>query len=274
MNKETLKIYTNANEVCDVCNALCKNSIIKYFNYAKYYEKGSGFCLTTHPDWHTYFIKKVDYVKTVQQVFIEISNGMFLWEDKIAPVAIDACKNFKIYKPIAIVKYKNPYYEICSFGIDADCSESASIDFYLNNLDILKRFILYFKDKMIKLIKRSDNNCNQFAIPMFPQLQQSKDKITTCSENRLHKQQLLSDLKIERYLLENKHGIQNLSRRELECLLYVLKGRTSRETGNILCISPKTVDTNLSIVRDKLDCSSRAELFSKAMEIGIFDLLL
>lgn len=60
-----------------------------------------------------------------------------------------------------------------------------------------------------------------------------------------------------------------LSRRELEVLRQVSVGRTSREIGQQLFISPRTVEMHVQSILAKLDCRSRAEATRKAGEMGL-----
>jgi DNA-binding CsgD family transcriptional regulator len=60
-----------------------------------------------------------------------------------------------------------------------------------------------------------------------------------------------------------------LSRRELEVLRLVGVGRTNREIGQELFLSPRTVDMHVSSILGKLDCRTRAEAIHKAGDLGL-----
>jgi len=60
-----------------------------------------------------------------------------------------------------------------------------------------------------------------------------------------------------------------LSPRELEVVGLVIAGRTSREIGESLCRSPKTVDTQLKSAMRKLGTTTRTALAVRAAELGI-----
>ena len=48
----------------------------------------------------------------------------------------------------------------------------------------------------------------------------------------------------------------SFSTREKECLYWLVKGKTAKETGNILCLSSKTVETYIRMIK----CKMRYEL--------------
>jgi DNA-binding CsgD family transcriptional regulator len=60
-----------------------------------------------------------------------------------------------------------------------------------------------------------------------------------------------------------------LSPRELEVVSQVIAGRTSRQIGEALCRSPKTVDTQLKSAMRKLGATTRTALAVRAAELGI-----
>ena len=68
-------------------------------------------------------------------------------------------------------------------------------------------------------------------------------------------------------------GIQgvSLSPRELECLTWVSLGKSSGDIGDILGISPRTVDSYLEKVCSKLRVRTRIEAVALAVRTGIVD---
>ena len=68
---------------------------------------------------------------------------------------------------------------------------------------------------------------------------------------------------------EGGGGLRQLSPREREVLALTAEGYSSREIGEKLFISPKTVDTYRSRIMDKLGLSHRSELVRFALEVGL-----
>ena len=64
-------------------------------------------------------------------------------------------------------------------------------------------------------------------------------------------------------------GLGDLSTREQEVLALTAEGFSSREIGQKLFISPKTVDTYRSRIMDKLGLSHRSELVRFALRVGL-----
>ena len=68
---------------------------------------------------------------------------------------------------------------------------------------------------------------------------------------------------------EESAGLNDLSSREQEVLALTAEGFSSREIGQKLFISPKTVDTYRSRIMDKLGLSHRSELVRFALRVGL-----
>jgi DNA-binding CsgD family transcriptional regulator len=64
----------------------------------------------------------------------------------------------------------------------------------------------------------------------------------------------------------------NLTPRESECLLWISRGKTKRETAIILGISHNTVQEHLERVRLKLDCVTLAQAVGKSVKLGLLQI--
>lgn len=62
-----------------------------------------------------------------------------------------------------------------------------------------------------------------------------------------------------------------LSRRELQCLAWVSRGKTSWETGMILGLSERTVNFHLRNASRKLNVYGRQASVTQAIRLGLLD---
>jgi two-component system response regulator NreC len=75
-------------------------------------------------------------------------------------------------------------------------------------------------------------------------------------------------------MLEKQEGnqlLEILSEREREVLRLTAMGFTSRDIGDRLALSPKTVDTYRQRAMNKLELESRAELIRFALRAGLME---
>jgi len=67
----------------------------------------------------------------------------------------------------------------------------------------------------------------------------------------------------------NRGALALLTRREIEVLRLIAEGHTNTQIADLLCISPRTVETHRANVRSKLHLDSRAELVRFATRNGL-----
>ena len=82
---------------------------------------------------------------------------------------------------------------------------------------------------------------------------------------------------IEDYLvLKNKFSQEDLygklSNREREVFQMLAEGRSTREIGDILCVSPSTIKTHRAKIMEKLQLQNISQLIQFAIRIGIVDI--
>ncbi len=58
----------------------------------------------------------------------------------------------------------------------------------------------------------------------------------------------------------------SLSKRQSQCLHYLLLGKSGVAIAEILGLSPKTVEQYVDDIKTKLGCNSKAELIEKVLE--------
>lgn len=59
-----------------------------------------------------------------------------------------------------------------------------------------------------------------------------------------------------------------LSKRQIDCLYYLVRGMTLKEIGIKLKLSPKTVEHYITAIKVRLQCRTRSELVNKALSIS------
>lgn len=70
------------------------------------------------------------------------------------------------------------------------------------------------------------------------------------------------------YMLDFSPKEKNLSERELECVFHLLRGRSMKEIGKELNISPRTVETHLEKIKVKLNCRNKSDIFDYGLAEG------
>jgi len=84
------------------------------------------------------------------------------------------------------------------------------------------------------------------------------------------------DLERFYYALKNHRpntSLPKLSKREVDCLYYFIQGKSCREIGSCLHLSPRTIEAYFVSIKDKLNCSTKSDLFQCVKEMEQFGLL-
>lgn len=73
---------------------------------------------------------------------------------------------------------------------------------------------------------------------------------------------------LDDYLQEN-----SLSTRELECLFFLLRGKTAKTIARILSLSPRTVEHYIDQIKSKLGCTSKESVIERTIDMGYLAVL-
>ncbi|HWK15595.1 MAG TPA: LuxR family transcriptional regulator [Rhizobiaceae bacterium] len=81
--------------------------------------------------------------------------------------------------------------------------------------------------------------------------------------------------KVHRMAIAEIHGesdpVPDLTKRELECLIWAAQGKDQKSIGAILGISEHTVRNYLDVARLKLDCASTTQAVAKAIKLRLIN---
>lgn len=64
-----------------------------------------------------------------------------------------------------------------------------------------------------------------------------------------------------------------ITRREFNCLFYLMRGKTAKEIALLLHISKRTVEAHINNIKLKMTCRTKSELISKAFDEGFLQII-
>jgi DNA-binding CsgD family transcriptional regulator len=90
----------------------------------------------------------------------------------------------------------------------------------------------------------------------------------------IHLLDKFSTVKLDKsYFFDKQHSSIELTEREGQCLFYLIKGKTSKMTANILGISYRTVELYIVNLKIKFNVNNKSELIDKAIAEGFVDII-
>jgi DNA-binding CsgD family transcriptional regulator len=143
------------------------------------------------------------------------------------------------------------------------------INFYISNLDLLDRFILYFRNTAKKLIDKAVKQklkTPQTQNELTRDLKAIYDEAIWQNEKR---SQFVCETGVEKYFFENKTSELSLSKRDIDCILYLFQGKSANEISRKLYLSKRTVESRLDTLKMKLNCQGKSELIPKLLRMGL-----
>lgn len=242
---------STSRQVDEIVAPLKKHFGLSSFVYVKNFNDGSEIRLSNQPKWLRYFYEHELYKNSLfERPPSEFVKARLVWAGLTVHTPIlEKAREFDIDHGITFVE---PCVDGCEFFfIGTQVKRTDVMSKYLAHIDLLERFLDYFREKAKPLIEEALRH--KLTIPgkfeMAPKV--------FCSEN-LDRSQFLSELNPIKF-----------TARELECMRLLAKGYTLKIIAKELAISTRTVETHLNHVKDKTDSHSKGELVKYLLKVPV-----
>lgn len=248
-----------ASQVAEICKPLSKVDI-DFFSHVRTFEDGSISILCNRPDIsiacaESQLYHNARYTKPPRFY----TSGYYIWNNDNRTDKEEEhsalLRKHGISNGLTIIRREAEY---CDFFHFASSPNNSHINnFYVNNLEAFGKFADFFLEKAHQLIRISERN----RIKVAPE---ENDLEVLSKEEKAN-----NDSGFMRVLTQNgmNSGSINLSKRQKDCLYWLLKGKTAAETANILNLSQRTVESYINHIKIKFQCSTKSELIVKALKL-------
>lgn len=239
--------------VQEICKPLFEKTVINYFIFARFFKDGTHFCLPSNAKWHQYFWEK----GYNQMSFLRLKPGFHFWKlkNEFSQANIDALKMFNMDNKFDYIVETKKYFDV--FGFATSPGQDEVVDFYLNHIEMLKKFTLYFKEQAKDLIKLASKKENLLFIERSKEIYIPGNKIK------------LPDFRLRKF----EFGHVVLTEKEMTVLSLVMRGRSATDIAEFIHVSVKTAESYINAIKKKFNCSTREELFDTAYQMGIVDMI-
>jgi len=92
-----------------------------------------------------------------------------------------------------------------------------------------------------------------------------------CLQNMDLRYQRKSSLNQFSYTVVDKVPEFNISKRKMECLFYILRGKSANDIAKILHRSRRTIEAHTEELKHLLNCSTKPELIEKSIDMGMLN---
>jgi DNA-binding CsgD family transcriptional regulator len=237
------------------CRELFDNTPINFFNFARFYKKGYVMNFTTNNDWHKHYWK-TGYIKNASGRLVE---GINYWAGttKMTKAAIDAEKNFDISARIEIIKAHENHIDSFSYASSIKDKE-LMIDFYLNNINQLENFNLFFISEFRNIIKVVEKKEDFLLLSFLPKLIKTDPMILN-----LHN-------KSKKILFTSSGKDIIFTSHQFKVISFKIRGYSNEDIAKILDCSIENIKTHIKNFRMKLKISAQEGYIEKCINMGIY----
>jgi DNA-binding CsgD family transcriptional regulator len=78
---------------------------------------------------------------------------------------------------------------------------------------------------------------------------------------------------VSHYFLKETYPALKLSKRQTQCLFYILRGKSASKIAKMLGLSTRTVESYIENLKDKMLCNNKEELIESAFKRGYFQII-
>lgn len=269
IKKHTARSYEFSKQINTLLVPLSSQTEVRYFGYNRYYPENKFIGLYSDPT-----PAEIELGSGRGPVFVDASgvvleDGTYIHADleEILKLTVDESQVYDLFQqqgnPLG-EKIVNNGLLIIRRGVGYDESfyfsllESNIQDFrayYKQIMPILKQFCLYFLDKGKKLIQAAEQDKVTYPIPTEPC--QSLFDIDLESDRMKN---VLTSMQVSKYSVSTEHGEVFLSKQELNCLKHLAQGMTQKEIALALQLEPRTIESYIKNLKNKLNLDSKQQL--------------
>lgn len=252
--------------ISEICEPLQKFFGFNLVTYRRFYLDGKLLYIFNNKKWMDFVLNEELWITSKFKEQIRKINSdasiFSLWDEKYldTDVVYQGLHTHNIWNGLSVYKKFDTYVE--TFAFAGDKSSSELLNFYVNHPEVIEHFILYFREKFNAFLKKIDPKILiPFSIQHLIETPVLNEKIDD----------FFKETPINRFQIEEKLGI---SYREMQCLIWAIKGKTSKEIARLLKLSHRSVEKYLDNIKTKMDCLSRGQMVDQIFQSETFKHLL
>jgi len=258
--------FNHAQDITDICRPL-KKLDISYFAHV-HIDKDQNFSgICNNPGFLEQYLQNGYYNADIHMAKEKRLGNIVLWDalelDGMTKKMDCDAGSFGIKHTFTIIEKNHKGDNFYHFANNSSNKEINQV--YLANLDLLKLFIEYFNENMTqsKILYSAYDLKFQVDSDHGGYATKTEYDNAMSIENRI---KFIRDINSK----ENTQltiPSEALSSRELDCMRYIVNGKSARETAEILGLSKRTVEFYLANIKAKLQVTSKSKLVDKFIKL-------
>lgn len=247
-----------------VCEPFFKTFGINYFFHQSNTPDGLYHGIGTHPDFlHFYFDQRQHECNPFITQFDQLKSGIYFYdsvcEKEFQKTMQNATDKYNLKHSLVLMEKDLDRCNQFGFSIPPDRVDIQSL--VINELPLFKAFIQHFNHEMSDILQDLRRH------PVSVRKDQQALEVKVLPEIQLdyfNRMSFLAKIRTPLNILRHR----KLSKREIDCLKLYLKGKSAKNIGEKLGLSPRTVEFYLANIKNKLSCHTKPELISLLNHMG------
>lgn len=244
-------------DVLEICQPIFKEFRVTLFSQTRAFHDGHFSSLMTSTELTEHYLERKYpiYYSLGKGIILEpgIYVAAYLENQPSQHKIRNELRNyFNVDHMVHVIEKNSRYDDMFSFATTPENYQM--VNQFINNIDVVKHFIRYFKEQSAAQMKQA--NKIHYSLEHFDL--NIEEQSTVCKT--VSKEEFFNAAQIKKLHIATELGQVCISKREHECLKYSVMNYTLKEIAKFLNLSPRTVETYINNVKAKFNCNTRADL--------------
>lgn len=245
-------LFMSSRDVESICQPLFTHLNIKHFAYVAVQPDLSRIHLSNSTKWSRHFYLNAERYYSEHEVleFNHSQSGWTTFKSLNEVNCIQEAREHGIGDGLVISINKQNITELFFMAYSSEYLDCRYNEITLiQNMDLLRSFLIYFKRKASNIIK------NSYAQPI---------KLSFINNNRQYYINSFNNVGQRKQFLEAINpALSSITFREYQCATHLLEGRSLSETSLLMNISYKTLEKHMSSLRKKTNSKCNIALLQR-----------
>lgn len=244
---------TAIRQIQAVCNPLKSKGIIEFTHDISFSNGEISILSTNEAVFRHWFKHRTPAIRTDENgrtldagiYLVSLLEEMYYDCAQIAPIFNSLCK---AKQSVAILEKDHDCQHLYSFSFNQTGKEF--LHWLINHVSQLENFIEYYKNSVNEIISEAKKPANRIVIPFIKENPDKEDSVSNLNTEKIMQKVIHKDSKIPLYL----------SKQQSICLMFLMQGKSAKETAFAMNLSPRTVQHYMARIKKMLGCATNKEL--------------
>lgn len=256
INRTAYKYIENkVDDFTSICRPLFSFDI-KVFAYFRFYDDGRYMYLCNRLDWVQFCLQNVhnnEGTSLGEEIGHVGEDGYhcFLWPTVSTDYLMEALYNHNIWHGLSIFRKREDSIEL--WGFAADRQNENALDFYIENIDLLKAFTTHFNENASELIVPKENK-----LAVYKDFKPSNMFLDDYDCSKINAFIKATPITKHPVIVDSKEVF--LTNRELQCVNQLSCGKNAKQISNEFKISTRTVEKHFENIRKKIGYNNKEKI--------------